>query len=104
DTDAVNVAQLKSLTMQIGGDNGSGKVGIWEGKLTVKGENGITSYAQGSTITVKLEQELKDKIDKIAAMGKLIERTEETNDGLKIIYTDGTDNTIKKGEKGERGE
>ncbi|MWQ83650.1 hypothetical protein F9862_10765, partial [Glaesserella parasuis] len=29
DTDAVNVAQLKSLTMQIGGDNGSGKVGIW---------------------------------------------------------------------------
>ncbi|MFW3379833.1 hypothetical protein ACN9NO_11130, partial [Glaesserella parasuis] len=29
DTDAVNVAQLKSLTMQIGSDNGgSGKVGI----------------------------------------------------------------------------
>ncbi|MDG6447113.1 hypothetical protein QAZ00_11070, partial [Glaesserella parasuis] len=43
-TDAVNVAQLKSLTMQIGGDNGSsGKVGIWSGTLTVKGENGITS-------------------------------------------------------------
>ncbi|MDO9911508.1 ESPR-type extended signal peptide-containing protein, partial [Glaesserella parasuis] len=36
DTDAVNVAQLKSLTMQIGGDNGSsGKVGIWSGTLTV---------------------------------------------------------------------
>ncbi|MDG6370917.1 hypothetical protein, partial [Glaesserella parasuis] len=67
-TDAVNVAQLQSLTMLIGGDgSSSGKVGIWEGKLTVKGENGITSYAQGSTITVKLEQELKDKIDKIAA-------------------------------------
>ncbi|MCT8786988.1 hypothetical protein KZ440_11080, partial [Glaesserella parasuis] len=104
-TDAVNVAQLQSLTMQIGGDNGSsGKVGIWSGMLTVKGENGITSDVKGSTITVKLEQELKDKIDKIAAMGKLIERTEETNDGLKIIYTDGTDNTIKKGEKGDRGE
>ncbi|MDG6306500.1 hypothetical protein P9Z70_11060, partial [Glaesserella parasuis] len=72
--------------------------------LTVKGENGITSDVNGSTITVKLEQELKNKIDKIAAMGKLIERTEETNDGLKIIYTDGTDNTIKKGEKGDRGE
>ncbi|MFW9275008.1 hypothetical protein ACSFB1_11780, partial [Glaesserella parasuis] len=44
DTDAVNVAQLKSLTMQIGGDkNSSGTVGIWEGKLIVKGENGITS-------------------------------------------------------------
>ncbi|MFZ6083195.1 ESPR-type extended signal peptide-containing protein, partial [Glaesserella parasuis] len=48
DTDAVNVAQLKSLTMQIGGDkNSSGTVGIWEGKLIVKGENGITSHAQG---------------------------------------------------------
>ncbi|MCT8535293.1 hypothetical protein KZ355_11185, partial [Glaesserella parasuis] len=45
-TDAVNVAQLKSLTMLIGGDgSSSGKVGIWEGKLTVKGENGITSSA-----------------------------------------------------------
>ncbi|MDO9757238.1 hypothetical protein Q7537_11190, partial [Glaesserella parasuis] len=73
DTDAVNVAQLKSLTMQIGGDNGSsGKVGIWSGTLTVKGENGITSDVKDSTITVKLDQELKDKIDKIAAMGKLI--------------------------------
>ncbi|MDO9975963.1 ESPR-type extended signal peptide-containing protein, partial [Glaesserella parasuis] len=69
-TDAVNVAQLQSLTMQIGGDNGSsGKVGIWSGMLTVKGEDGITSHAQGSTITVKLDKDLKDKIDKIAAMG-----------------------------------
>ncbi|MDP0026816.1 ESPR-type extended signal peptide-containing protein, partial [Glaesserella parasuis] len=35
-TDAVNVAQLQSLTMQIGGDNNSsGKVGIWSGTLTV---------------------------------------------------------------------
>ncbi|MDP0288887.1 hypothetical protein Q7266_10955, partial [Glaesserella parasuis] len=104
DTDAVNVAQLKSLTMQIGGDNGSGKVGIWSGTLTVKGENGITSSANGSTITVRLEDELKNKIDRIAAMGKLIERTEETNDGLKIIYTDSSHDIIKKGEKGDRGE
>ncbi|MDE3985533.1 ESPR-type extended signal peptide-containing protein [Glaesserella parasuis] len=105
DTDAVNVAQLKSLTMQIGGDNGSGKVGIWSGTLNVKGENGITSHAQGSTITVKLEQELKDKIDKIAAMGKLIESTEkEQNGDLKITYTDGTHSIIQKGEKGDRGE
>ncbi|WP_426994754.1 YadA-like family protein [Glaesserella parasuis] len=65
DTDAVNVAQLKSLTMQIGGDNGSGKVGIWSSTLTVKGENGITSSASGSTITVKLTNETKNKIDKI---------------------------------------
>ncbi|MCT8678537.1 hypothetical protein KZ406_11325, partial [Glaesserella parasuis] len=105
DTDAVNVAQLKSLTMQIGGDNGSGKVGIWSGTLTVKGENGITSHANGSTITVRLEQELKDKIDKIAAMGKLIQSTKnELNGDLTITYTDGSHDTIKKGEKGDRGE
>ncbi|EPZ99360.1 phage T7 tail fiber family protein [Glaesserella parasuis MN-H] len=106
DTDAVNVAQLKSLTMKIAGNTSEQtqpKVGLWNGTLTVKGENGITSHANGSTITVKLDKDLKDKIDKIAAMGKLIERTEETNDGLKIIYTDGTDNTIKKGEKGDTG-
>ncbi|MDO9692062.1 YadA-like family protein, partial [Glaesserella parasuis] len=105
-TDAVNVAQLKSLTMLIGGDNNSsGKVGIWEGKLTVKGENGITSYAQGSTITVKLEKDLKDKIDKIAAMGKLIKSAEkESNGNLKITYTDNSHSIIEKGEKGDRGE
>ncbi|MFK5186325.1 hypothetical protein, partial [Glaesserella parasuis] len=66
DTDAVNVAQLKSLTMQTGGDNSSsGKVGIWEGTLKVKGENGLTSHAKGDTITVKLTEETKNKIDKI---------------------------------------
>ncbi|MWQ07185.1 hypothetical protein GHH65_11140, partial [Glaesserella parasuis] len=105
DTDAVNVAQLKSLTMQIGGDNGSGKVGIWSGTLTVKGENGITSHAQGSTITVRLEDELKNKIDRIAAMGKLIQSTEkEPNGNLKITYTDNSHSIIEKGEKGDRGE
>ncbi|MFK5239469.1 hypothetical protein ACI3P8_12250, partial [Glaesserella parasuis] len=104
DTDAVNVAQLKSLTMQIGGDNGSsGKVGIWEGTLTVKGENGITSSASGSTITIKLEKDLKEKIDKIAAMGKLIKSAEKEPDGnLKITYTDGSYSIIQKGEKGDR--
>ncbi|MDG6238583.1 hypothetical protein P9J78_11525, partial [Glaesserella parasuis] len=70
DTDAVNVAQLKSLTMQTGGDNNSsGEVGIWEGKLTVKGENGITSHAKGDTITVKLTDDTKNKIDKIDNLG-----------------------------------
>ncbi|MCT8784969.1 hypothetical protein KZ367_11475, partial [Glaesserella parasuis] len=66
DTDAVNVAQLKSLTMQTGGDNNSsGKVGIWNGTLKVKGENGLTSHAKDDTITVKLTNETKNKIDKI---------------------------------------
>ncbi|MDG6281314.1 hypothetical protein, partial [Glaesserella parasuis] len=40
----------------------------------------------------------------IATKGKLIERVEEINGDLKIIYTDNSHNTIKKGEKGDRGE
>ncbi|QSX15015.1 YadA-like family protein [Glaesserella parasuis] len=67
-TDAVNVAQLKSLTMKIGGnnnDNTQPKVGLWKGTLNVKGENGLTSDANNDTITVKLTDETKSKIDKI---------------------------------------
>ncbi|MDP0170014.1 YadA-like family protein [Glaesserella parasuis] len=68
DTDAVNVAQLKSLTMQTGGDNGSsGKVGIWNGKLEVKGTSGeIKTNASNSTITIGLEQDVKTKLAQIA--------------------------------------
>ncbi|MFK5184851.1 ESPR-type extended signal peptide-containing protein, partial [Glaesserella parasuis] len=71
DTDAVNVAQLKSLTMQIGGDNGSsGKVGIWEGTLKVLGTSGeISTSANGDTITLKLDDMLKKKIDNIDNLG-----------------------------------
>ncbi|WDI28371.1 ESPR-type extended signal peptide-containing protein [Glaesserella parasuis] len=72
DTDAVNVAQLKSLTMKIGGDtnaNPQPKVGLWDGTLKVKGENGLTSHANGDTITVKLTEETKRKIDKIDNLG-----------------------------------
>ncbi|MCT8554135.1 hypothetical protein KZ394_10805, partial [Glaesserella parasuis] len=45
-TDAVNVAQLKSLTMKISGDTSDDqpKVGLWDGTLKVKGENGLTSH------------------------------------------------------------
>ncbi|MDO9838762.1 ESPR-type extended signal peptide-containing protein, partial [Glaesserella parasuis] len=66
-TDAVNVAQLKSLTMKISGDTSDEqpKVGLWDGTLKVKGDNGITSHANGDTITVKLTNETKNKIDKI---------------------------------------
>ncbi|MDP0228573.1 ESPR-type extended signal peptide-containing protein, partial [Glaesserella parasuis] len=66
-TDAVNVAQLKSLTMKISGDTSDDqpKVGLWDGTLKVKGENGLTSHAKDDTITVKLTNETKNKIDKI---------------------------------------
>ncbi|MDG6845619.1 hypothetical protein QA328_10785, partial [Glaesserella parasuis] len=70
-TDAVNVAQLKSLTMKIGGDSNTEqpKVGLWEGTLNVKGENGLTSVASGDTITVKLTDDIKQKIDNVTKSG-----------------------------------
>ncbi|MDG6353413.1 ESPR-type extended signal peptide-containing protein, partial [Glaesserella parasuis] len=65
-TDAVNVAQLKSLTMKIGGDSNANeqpKVGLWEGILNVKGTSGeIKTSASGNTITLKLDETLKQKI------------------------------------------
>ncbi|MDG6373064.1 hypothetical protein QA332_10820, partial [Glaesserella parasuis] len=64
-------AQLKSLTMQTGGDNSSsGKVGIWGGTLKVLGTSGeIKTSASGDTITLKLDETLKNKIDKIDNLG-----------------------------------
>ncbi|MCT8594239.1 YadA-like family protein [Glaesserella parasuis] len=65
-TDAVNVAQLKSLTMKIGGDSNAGeqpKVGLWEGILNVKGTSGeIKASASGKTITLKIDETVKQKI------------------------------------------
>ncbi|MDG6786010.1 hypothetical protein QA337_11155, partial [Glaesserella parasuis] len=41
----------------------------------------------------------------ISTIGKLITKTESLADGgLKITYTDGMHDIIKKGEKGDRGE
>ncbi|MDP0246099.1 hypothetical protein Q7275_11585, partial [Glaesserella parasuis] len=72
-TDAVNVAQLKSLTMKIAGDTGNSdneKVGIWEGTLKVLGTSGeIKTSASNDTITLKLDETLKNKIDKIDNLG-----------------------------------
>ncbi|MDP0152936.1 hypothetical protein Q7354_11325, partial [Glaesserella parasuis] len=70
DTDAVNVAQLKSLTMKIDGNTNTGdtpKVGLWNGTLKVTGANGLTSEASGDTITVKLTKDIKQKIDEAAS-------------------------------------
>ncbi|MDP0044204.1 ESPR-type extended signal peptide-containing protein, partial [Glaesserella parasuis] len=96
DTDAVNVAQLKSLTMKIAGNTSEQtqpKVGLWEGTLKVKGDNGITSHANGETITVKLKQEVKDKIDKIDGLETKINQG-ITFKGDQITQTD----SIKLGE------
>ncbi|MDG6443960.1 ESPR-type extended signal peptide-containing protein, partial [Glaesserella parasuis] len=108
DTDAVNVAQLKSLTMQTGGDDSSsGKVGIWSGKLEVKGTNGeIKTKADGSTITIALDKDVKDKLAKIAdKMSSFKIKTDKDNneatikDGDTIQFTAGNNISITRNDK-----
>ncbi|MDO9976543.1 hypothetical protein Q7409_11445, partial [Glaesserella parasuis] len=108
DTDAVNVAQLKSLTMQTGGDNGSsGKVGIWSGKLEVKGTSGeIKTNASNSTITIGLEQDVKTELAQIAdKMSSFNIKTDKDNteatikDGNTIQFTAGNNISITRNDK-----
>ncbi|MDE3955613.1 hypothetical protein NUS47_11125, partial [Glaesserella parasuis] len=108
DTDAVNVAQLKSLTMQTGGDNGSsGKVGIWDGKLEVKGTNDeIKTNADGSTITISLDEDVKNKLKQIAAkMSSFKIKTDKDSteatiqDGNTIEFTAGNNISITRNDK-----
>ncbi|MDG6869276.1 hypothetical protein QA287_10735, partial [Glaesserella parasuis] len=108
DTDAVNVAQLKSLTMQTGGDNNSsGKVGIWDGKLEVKGTNEeIKTKAEGSTITISLEDKIKEQLAEIAnKMSSFKIKTDKDNneatikDGDTIQFTGGENIKITRDNK-----
>ena len=70
DTDAVNVAQLKSLTMKIEGDENKGetpKVGLWDGSLKVsaKGTGSIkaSTVVEGNKVTVNVDStDLEKKI------------------------------------------
>ena len=69
DTDAVNVAQLKSTNLKIAGNTTSGgaDVRLHDQTLTVKGDGTyLTSTAAGNTITMELKQNVKDKIDNAA--------------------------------------
>ena len=53
DTDAVNVAQLKSVNLAFTGDTGSGNVNLANSKLAVNGDNTyITTTANGKKITI----------------------------------------------------
>ncbi|MDG6468318.1 hypothetical protein QAZ10_10995, partial [Glaesserella parasuis] len=88
-TDAVNVAQLKSLTMKIDGNTKKEgdipKVGLWDGTLKVTGADGLTSEASGDTITVKLTDDFKQKIDNATKSGTF----GTTNNGTLSIETPG---------------
>ncbi|MDG6857175.1 hypothetical protein QA330_11125, partial [Glaesserella parasuis] len=107
-TDAVNVAQLKSLTMKIGGDSNDEqpKVGLWEGTLNVKGADGLTSHARGDTITVKLTEDVKNKLTQIAdkmSSFKIKTNTDTEGatiqDGNTIQFTAGNNISITRNDK-----
>ena len=78
DTDAVNVAQLKSLTMKIEGDKNENegetpKVGLWDGslKVTAKGTGSIkaSTVVEGNKVTVNVDSTDLEK--KIQEAGKV---------------------------------
>ncbi|MCT8586802.1 YadA-like family protein, partial [Glaesserella parasuis] len=108
DTDAVNVAQLKSLTMKIAGNTGNSdneKVGIWEGTLKVLGTNEeIKTKADGSTITISLEGKIKQQLAQIATkMSSFKIKTNNTEatikDGDTIQFTAGNNISITPNDK-----
>ncbi|MDO9782044.1 YadA-like family protein [Glaesserella parasuis] len=63
DTDAVNVAQLKKVTLKVSGDSGSGSVALNSQTLNIDGQDGIVSQATGQKVIVKLDSTTKGKID-----------------------------------------
>ena len=57
DTDAVNVAQLKSVNLAVKGNAGTGDVNLAAHPLTIKGNDSyITTNASGNTITISANQ------------------------------------------------
>ena len=57
DTDAVNVAQLKSVNLAFKGNTGTGDVNLAANPLTIKGnDNYITTNASGNSITISTNQ------------------------------------------------
>ncbi|MCT8572958.1 hypothetical protein KZ403_11845, partial [Glaesserella parasuis] len=74
--------------MKIGGDSDAveqPKVGLWAGTLKVKGADGLTSEASGDTITVKLTDDFKQKIDNVTKSGTF----GTTNNGTLSVGTAG---------------
>ena len=56
DSDAVNVAQLRSVNLKYAGNTGNGDVLLDNGTLTVKGEGLISTEADANAIKLKLKE------------------------------------------------
>lgn len=82
DSDAVNVAQLKKITLKVSSDNGENSINLSSGNLSIKGENGITTRidSEGNLRIGNSKNEMdKSTISGIAnamAMANLINRSE----------------------------
>ena len=75
DTDAVNVAQLRSVNLKYAGNSGSSDVRLENGTLNIKGKDLISTTANASGITVELTK--GDDIAKDNGKAK-----EPTNNGV----------------------
>ncbi len=70
DTDAVNVAQLKSVNLKVAGDAGTGDVNLANSTLNIKGGAGLaTTAANGNDVTVTVsEKAVKQEAVKAVTM------------------------------------
>ncbi|MBN6066341.1 YadA-like family protein [Aggregatibacter actinomycetemcomitans] len=56
---------IQNVTLNTSGDTGTGSVNLATTRLSIKGENGLTTTANGNGITVKIDDTTKTKIDSI---------------------------------------
>ena len=69
DTDAVNVAQLKSVNLKVAGDTGTGDVNLANSTLNIKGAGLVTTSAAGDDVTVTVtEKAVKQEAVKAVTM------------------------------------
>lgn len=81
DSDAVNVAQLKAVTIKFGADSGNGKVKLSDGTFNIKGtENEIVTEATDDGIIIRLDDKVREKLDNISS--SVTESVKSTNQGI----------------------
>ena len=69
DTDAVNVAQLKSVNLKVAGDTGTGDVNLANSTLNIKGAGLAKTTASGNDVTVTVtEKAVKQEAVKAVTM------------------------------------
>ncbi|MFB6349997.1 YadA-like family protein [Moraxella sp. ZJ142] len=86
DTDAVNVAQLKSVNLKIAGNTGKGDVRLTDQTLAIEGNAAfIVSKAEGNKVTFDLSDDVKAKLNKPDSPSNPVEETVVAKDGEKNI-------------------